>query len=49
MIVFAMNRLNYEEEIGYAFFEKMDDFSSQLGIGKYSEIRHFSMKFPFEG
>ena len=25
MIVFAMNRLNYEEEIVYAFFEKMDD------------------------
>ena len=22
MIVFAMNRLNYEEEIGLAFFEK---------------------------
>ena len=49
MIVFAMNRLNYEEEIVYAFFEKMDDFSSQLGIRKYSEIRHFSMKFPSEG
>ena len=49
MIVFAMNRLNYEEEIVYAFFEKMDDFSSQLGMIKYSEIRHFSMKFPSEG
>ena len=27
----------------------MDDFSSQLGMIKYSEIRHFSMKFPSEG
>ena len=49
MIVFAMNRLDYVEEIGYAFFEKMDDFSSQLGMIKCSEIRHFSMKFPSEG
>ena len=49
MIVFAMNRLDYVEEIGYTFFEKMDDFSSQLGMIKYSEIRHFSMKFPSEG
>ena len=49
MIVFAMNRLDYVEEIGYTFFEKMDDFSSQLGMIKYSEIRHFSMKFPCEG
>ena len=46
MIVFAMNRLDYVEIIGYTFFEKMDDFSSQLGMIKYSEIRHFSMKFP---
>ena len=49
MIVLAMNRLDYVEEIGYAFFEKIDDFSSQLGMRKYSEIRHFSMKFPSEG
>jgi len=28
MIVFAMNRLDYVEEIGYGFFEKIDDFSS---------------------
>ena len=46
MIVFAMNRLDYVEEIGYTFFEKMDDFSSQVGMRKYSEKRHFSMKFP---
>ena len=31
------------------FNEKMDDFSSQLGMIKCSEIRHFSMKFPSEG
>ena len=37
------------KKIGYTFFEKMDDFSSQLGMRKYSEIRHFSMKFPSEG
>ena len=37
------------KKIGYTFFEKMDDFSSQLGMIKYSEIRHFSMKFPSEG
>ena len=49
MIVFAMKRLDYIEKIGYTFFEKMDDFSSQLGMIKYSEIRHFSMKFPSEG
>ena len=48
MIVFAMNRLDYVEEIGYTFFEKMDDFSSQLGMIKYSEIRHFLMKSPSE-
>ena len=33
----------------YTFYEKMDDFSSQLGMIKCSEIRHFSMKFPSEG
>ena len=49
MIVFAMHKLDYVEEIGYGFFEKIDDFSSQLGMRKYSEIRHFSMKFPSEG
>ena len=27
----------------------MDDFSSKLGMIKYSEITHFSMKFPSEG
>ena len=31
------------------FNEKMDDFSSQVGMIKCSEIRHFSMKFPSEG
>ena len=31
------------------FNEKMDDFSSQLGMIKCSEIRHFSIKFPSEG
>ena len=35
--------------MGNKFYEKMDDFSSQLGMIKYSEIRHFSMKFPSEG
>ena len=44
-----MNGLIYVKEIGYAFFEKMNDFSSQLGMIKYSEIRHFSMIFPSEG
>ena len=27
----------------------MDDFSSQLGMIKCSEVRHFSMKFLSEG
>ena len=27
----------------------MDAFSSQLGMIKCSEVRHFSMKFPSEG
>ena len=31
------------------FNEKMDDFSSQLGMIKCSEIRHFSIEFPSEG
>ena len=37
------------KEIGYIFFEKMDDFSPQLGMIKCSEIKHFSMKFPSKG
>ena len=31
------------------FNEKMDDFSSQVGMIKCSEIRHFSIEFPSEG
>ena len=34
---------DFLREIGYKFYEKMDDFSSQLGMIKCSEIRHFSM------
>ena len=37
------------KEIGYIFFEKMDDFSPQLGMRKTLEIRHFSMEFHSEG
>ena len=44
-----MNRLDYIEKIGYTFFEKMDDFSSQLLMIKCSERRHFLIKFPSEG
>ena len=43
------HRLDYLREIGSKFYEKIADFSSQLGMIKCSEIRHFSMKFSFEG
>ena len=29
--------------------KKMDDFSYQLGMIKWLEIRYFSMNFPSEG
>ena len=41
--------LFFFKEIGYIFFEKMDDFSPQLGMRKTLEIRHFSMEFHSEG
>ena len=43
------NSVDYLREIGYTFSEKNGSFSSKLGIIKYSEIRHFSMKFSSEG
>ena len=47
--VYLWFSLGFLQQLGYSFYEKMDDFSSQLGMIKCSEIRHFSMKFPSEG
>ena len=47
--VYLWFSLGFLQQLGYSFYEKMDVFSSQLGMRKYSEIRHFSMKFPSEG
>ena len=51
--IFYNENLNENHEKGQLgdideFCEKMDDFSSQLGMIKCSEIRHFLMKFPSE-
>ena len=41
--------LRFSTIIRILILEKMDDFSSQLGMIKCSETRHFLIKFPSEG
>ena len=47
--VYLWFSLGFLQLKGCLIYEKMDVFSSQLGMIKCSEIRHFSMKFPSEG